>query len=391
MRIDLTPEQRGLERDLRAYMKVLMTPELEAELAATEAGGPRYRQALRTMGRDGWLGIGWPREYGGQGRSAVEQLIFSDEVQRAFFPLPLLTINTVGPAIMRFGTAAQKDRFLPAILRGDLHFSIGYTEPEAGTDLASLRSTAVRDGDHYVVNGTKVFTSLVDHADYVWFAARTNPEAPRHKGISILIVSTASPGFSMAPVRTLGGNRCATTHYDNVRVPADCLVGKEGDGWKLITTQLNHERVALMSSAPLARILDEVTAWAASVTLPDGSRHLDRPWVRQRLAEVRARLEVLRLLHWQQAWKLSTAGEVSPAEASAVKVFGSELYVEGYRWMLEVLGAQGNLTRGSPGALLQGRVERFARALMVLTFGGGTNEVQRDIIATTGLGMPRSA
>jgi alkylation response protein AidB-like acyl-CoA dehydrogenase len=384
MQLDFTPEQHALQTELRRYLGALMTPELEAELAATEAGGPLYKRALAKMGADGWLGIGWPKEHGGQGRGPIEQLIFSDEVQRAFFPLPLLSINTVGPTLMRHGTPEQKARILPAILRGELHFSIGYTEPEAGTDLASLKTTAARDGDHYIVNGTKVFTSLVDHADYVWLAARTDLSAPKHKGISILMVDTKSPGFKMAPTETLGDNRCATTYYENVRVPVANLVGKEHGGWRLITTQLNHERVALMSAAPLGRLLEEVTAWAAL------NRRLELPWVQANLATVAAKQSVLRLFHWRQAYQLFAGGEVAPADASAMKVFGSELYVEAYRLLLEVLGQPGYLQRGSPGAVLKGRLERFYRALLVLTFGAGTNEIQRDIIATTGLGMPRS-
>jgi alkylation response protein AidB-like acyl-CoA dehydrogenase len=334
------------------------------------------------MGADGWLGIGWPREYGGQGRSALEQHIFFDEVQRAGFPIPLLTLNTVGPTIMRHGTDAQRARYLPPILRGELHFSIGYTEPEAGTDLASLKTRAVLDGDVYVVNGQKVFTSLAAHADYIWLAVRTDPNAPKHKGISILIVDARAKGVTRTPTAVLGDNALCTTYYEDVRVPRENLVGAENQGWKIITNQLNHERVALFSSGMLERSLADVRDWARS------AGRLDEPWVQAALGRAWARIEVLRLLLLRQACNIEH-DRLSMAEASTVKVYGSELYVEIYRLLLEVLGVPGALKRGSPGAVLRGRLERYYRSTLVLTFGGGTNEVQRDIIAMAGLGIPR--
>jgi alkylation response protein AidB-like acyl-CoA dehydrogenase len=388
MQLEYTQEQRALRDELRSYFTRLMTPELVEELAHSEGGGPQYRRALQQMGRDGWLGIGWPKEYGGQGRTPLEEFIFFDEVQRAGFPIPLLTLNTVGPTIMKFGTAEQRAKYLPPILRGELHFSIGYTEPEAGTDLASLKTRAVRDGDVWVINGQKVFTSLALHADYIWLAVRTNVDAPKHKGISLIIVDAKAKGLSMTPTPVLGDNPLCTTYYEDVRVPVENLVGEENQGWKIITTQLNHERVALFSPSFVARALDEVRAWAAATPEGDG-RRLDLPWVQQALARVHARLQVLRLMNWKQACAIDR-GALSPAESSTVKVYGSELYVEAYRLLLEVLGPAGALQRGSVGALLGGRIERYYRSTLVLTFGGGTNEVQRDIICMAGLGIPRA-
>jgi 3-oxocholest-4-en-26-oyl-CoA dehydrogenase alpha subunit len=388
MQLEYTQEQRALRDELRSYFTRLMTPELVEELAHSEGGGPQYRRALQQMGRDGWLGIGWPKEYGGQGRTPLEEFIFFDEVQRAGFPIPLLTLNTVGPTIMKFGTAEQRAKYLPPILRGELHFSIGYTEPEAGTDLASLKTRAVRDGDVWVINGQKVFTSLALHADYIWLAVRTNADAPKHKGISLIIVDAKAKGVSMTPTPVLGDNPLCTTYYEDVRVPVANLVGEENQGWKIITTQLNHERVALFSPSFVARALDEVRAWAAATPEGDG-RRLDLPWVQQALARVHARLQVLRLMNWKQACAIDR-GALSPAESSTVKVYGSELYVEAYRLLLEVLGPAGALQRGSVGALLGGRIERYYRSTLVLTFGGGTNEVQRDIICMAGLGIPRA-
>ncbi len=389
MYIDYTDSERVLVRELRAYFAEVVTDELLAEIGGTEGGGPLYTKALRRMGADGWLGIGWPKEFGGQGRSAIEQYIFFDEVQRAGFPIPFLTLCTVGPTLMKYGTDEQKAKFLPPILRGEMHFAIGYSEPGAGTDLAALRTRAVRDGDDYVVDGQKVFTSLAEYADYIWLAARTDPEAPRHKGISILMVDTRSKGFSLSPIHTLGENRTNATYYEGVRVPVSARVGRENEGWKLITTQLNHERVALSAPGPVDRFVDETTAWARETRRPGGGRVIDEPWVQANLARARAAVQVLRLLTWRQAWNIDR-GKLDPAESSTVKVFGSESFIRVYGALLEVLGQEGYLKEGSPGARLRGRIERFYRTSIVLTFGGGTNEVQRDIIATAGLGMPRA-
>jgi alkylation response protein AidB-like acyl-CoA dehydrogenase len=389
MYIDYTDAERALVEELRAYFASVVTDAVLDEVAGTEGGGPLYTKALRRMGADGWLGIGWPKEFGGQGRPAIEQFIFFDEVQRAGFPIPFLTLCTVGPTLMKYGTDEQKARHLPAILRGELHFAIGYSEPSAGTDLASLRTRAVRDGDDYVVDGQKVFTSLAEYADYIWLAVRTDPAAPRHKGISILMVDTKAKGFSLSPIHTLGGNRTNATYYEGVRVPASARVGRENEGWKLITTQLNHERVALSVPGPIDRFVEETTAWARETKASDGRRVIDAPWVQANLARARAHVQVLRLLTWRQAWNIDQ-GKLDPAESSTVKVFGSESFIRIYGWLLEVLGQEGYLKDGSPGARLRGRVERFYRTSIVLTFGGGTNEVQRDIIAMTGLGMPRA-
>jgi 3-oxocholest-4-en-26-oyl-CoA dehydrogenase alpha subunit len=390
MYIDYTDAERALVRELRSYFGELVTEELLDEVSGSEGGGPLYTKALRRMGADGWLGIGWPKEFGGQGRSAIEQYIFFDEVQRAGFPIPFLTLCTVGPTLMKYGTDEQKAKFLPAILRGELHFAIGYSEPGAGTDLAALRTRATRDGDDYVVDGQKVFTSLAEYADYIWLAVRTDPEAPRHKGISILMVDTKAKGFSLSPIHTLGGNRTNATYYESLRVPTSARVGRENDGWKLITTQLNHERVALSAPGPVDRFVDETTAWARETRTKGGRRIIDVPWVQANLARARAHVHVLRLLTWRQAWNIDQ-GKLDPAESSTVKVFGSESFIRIYGWLLEVLGQEGYLKDGSPSARLRGRVERFYRTSIVLTFGGGTNEVQRDIIATTGLRMPRAA
>ncbi|MDT4910695.1 MAG: 3-oxocholest-4-en-26-oyl-CoA dehydrogenase alpha subunit, partial [Pseudonocardiales bacterium] len=337
--------------------------------------------------------------YGGRGGSRIEQLIFTDEAAIAGAPVPSLTINTVGPTIMRFGTEDQRAYYLPRIAAGELHFAIGYSEPDAGTDLASLRTRATRDGDDYVINGQKMWTSLIQYADYVWLACRTlppppatpplpggPPSAPKHKGLSILIVPTDSPGFSWTPVRTVSGPTTSATYYADVRVPAAALVGEENAGWALITNQLNHERVALTSAAPIMTALREVREWAQNTKLADGRRVIDQEWVQIHLARIHAKVQFLKLMNW----RIASGAGVGPADASATKVFGTEFATEAYRLLMEVLGANAHVRAGSPAAMLNGRIERMHRSSLILTFGGGTNEVQRDIIAGVGLRLPAS-
>ncbi len=385
----LTEEQQDLRTELRQYFRDLLTPELQAQLAEDEMGGPVWKQVVKQVAADGWLGIGWPEEYGGQDRSPIEQLIFFDEAQRAEAPVPMLSINTVGPTIMRFGTQDQKDRFLPGILSGDLNFAIGYTEPGSGTDLASLKTKAVRDGDEYVVNGQKIYTSLALAADYVWLAARTDPDAPRHKGISIFLMPTDTPGFSVQPLDIMGGADTTATFYEDVRIPAANLVGEENGGWGLITSQLNYERVAICNAGLIWRYLEEVTEWARATPTADADRVIDEQWVQLGLARVRAAAEVLQLMNWKVAYGL-TVGDLSPADASATKVFGTHRYIECLGILMEIMGPISFLRAGSPDALLRGRIERSYQGILVLTFGGGTNEIQRDIIAMLGLGLPRA-
>jgi alkylation response protein AidB-like acyl-CoA dehydrogenase len=384
-----TEEQSALRDELRAYFAELMTPERVESLSKGELDGPAYKEIVRQLGQDGWLGLAWPKEYGGQGRTLLDQYIFFDESQRAHVPVPFLTTNTVGPTIMAFGTDEQKAFFLPKILKGELHFSIGYSEPGAGTDLASLKTTAVRDGDHYVINGQKMWTSLIQHADYIWLACRTDPDAKRHKGLSIIIVPTDSDGFSYTPVHTIGGGYTSATYYDNVRVPVENVVLGENEGWRLITSQLNHERVALSSAGMVERKIEGVRRWAQETKLGDGRRVIDQEWVQVSLARLTAKVEFLKLLNWKVAWSV-TEGTLNPADASAVKVFGSEFYIEAYRALMEIIGPASTLDKTSAGAVLGADLERAMRNTLVLTFGGGTNEIQRDIIAMVGLAMPRA-
>lgn len=389
MDLGLSPEQRDLRDELRAYYARLLDPDTVAALAGSGGVGEAPRRVWKQMCADGWSGVGWPTEYGGQGRGPVEQFIFFDESMRAGAPVPMLTINTVGPTIMQFGTDDQRATLLPRILAGDLHFCIGYSEPEAGTDLASLRCRAVRDGDHYVVDGQKMWTSLASDADLCWLAVRTDPDAPRHRGISILVVPMDSAGITVSPLHLVSDHDINAVFYDGVRVPAANRIGDENTGWRLITNQLNHERVTLCSSGVIDRALTEVRAWAQATHLPGGRRVADQEWVQLDLARVHAKVELLRLMNWKLAW-IASSGGLDVAACSSVKVLGTELNLEALRLLLGIIGPTGYLTAGSPGAVLRGHLERLYRGLVILTFGGGTNEVQRDLITMFGLGFPRA-
>ena len=387
MYLEETPEQVALRAELRAYFAEVITPEVRATLDGEGGGegGAAFHSILRRMGKDGWLGIGWPKEYGGQGRTATDQFIFFNEVQRARAPFPFVTLNTVGPMLMRYGTDEQKEFFLSGILQGELTFAIGYTEPGSGTDLASLRTKAVRDGDEWVIDGNKIFTSGADQADYIWLATRTDPDVPKHKGISIFLVPTSAPGFSCTPIMTVGGVATTATYYDGVRVPTTALVGELNGGWRLITGQLNHERVGLAAVSALAhRLWAEVAAWAIDQGLGDVG------WVQEDLARTHALLEAQKLLNWRMAAAVAD-DTLGPADSSSVKVFGTESTVQVYRLLLGIVGSAGYLSPGSPGAVLHGELERAARAAQINTFGGGVNEIQREILATAGLGMRRGA
>jgi len=378
MFIELTPEQAKLRDTLRGYFAGLLTP-AERVTLLTERHGAVYKDVVRRMGRDGWLGVGWPREYGGRGFGQVEQQIFVNEAARADIPLPAVTLQTVGPVLQARGTTAQKELFLPKILAGEIHFAIGYTEPGAGTDLAALRTRAVRDGDGYLVSGQKIFTTGAHEADYVWLACRTDPEAPKHKGITILIVDTADPGFSWTPIITHdGAHHVNATYYDQVRVSDAMRVGAENEGWRLITTQLNHERVMLGPAGRLAAMTDRVRGWATANGLAG------QPDVRRALAHASAVTRVNELLNWQVA----ATPELSVADASATKVFSSEQAQEIGQALAEAVGRHADPADPATAALMTWLDVQLKRNT-VLTFGGGVNEVQRELIATAGLGLPR--
>jgi 3-oxo-4-pregnene-20-carboxyl-CoA dehydrogenase beta subunit len=384
MFLELNSSQRALRDEVRAYFATLISPDERDEML-TQRHGSVYREVVRRMGRDGWLGLGWPTEYGGRGLGQLEQQIFVNEAALADIPLPAVTLQTVGPTLMAHGSREQKDYFLPRILTGDLHFAIGYTEPGAGTDLASLTTRAVLDGDHYVVNGQKIFTTGGHDADYIWLACRTDPDAPKHKGLSILIVDTTDPGYSWTPIITLdGAHHVNATYYADVRVPVTMRVGAQNAGWRLITSQLNHERVMLGPSGRLGLLHNRVHAWAAGKTAPAGQPLLQLPDVRRALARASAAERVNELLNWQVA----VTDTVDVADASVTKVFGADQAQRVGAELAEIVSRHGDLADEDTAELARWLDVQNKRNT-VLTFGGGVNEVQRELIAVAGLNLPR--
>jgi alkylation response protein AidB-like acyl-CoA dehydrogenase len=355
-----------------------------------EGGGPVYRAAMKKMGADGWLGLGWPKALGGAGIGPVEQHIFAETIMTSGFAYPFLTVDTIGPMLAQHANGFVQETVVKKILQGEVFISVGYSEPNAGTDLASLQTRAVKDGDDWVINGQKIWTSMGQFADYIWLAARTNfdPAIKKHKGITMFLMPTSVKGFSCTPIHTLGV-RTNATYYEDVRIADKYRVSEVDAGWGLITGQLNRERLSIVNPGMMGGIFEQVCEWAAVTRDIHGEPLIKTPWIKENLAHVKTDLETLKLLCWKQAWALQN-GDPGMADSSAAKVFGSEFFVECYRLLLEVIGQAGTLSRDSAGAILRGKLEHRYRSGSVLTFGGGTNEIQREIIAGAGLWLPRS-
>lgn len=393
MIIDYTDEQKALRKELRTYFSELIKPEYRDELREAE-GGDLYKSLIRQMGTDGWLALGWPEEYGGRGATTTENLMFFEEALLAGAPIPFVTLNTVGPALIDYGTQEMKQRFLPGIAAGETHFCIGYTESTAGTDLAALTTSAIidpDDSDYYIINGTKIFTSAAEAADYVWLAVRTTPDT-RHKGVSMIVVDTTDKGFSYSPIHTVGGVRTNMIYYDNIRVHKSMMIGEPDKGWGLIMSQLNHERVGLAAWGIQGwKLYSRALAWArieSEHSHSKGQRPIDDLRIQGNLAEVLARLESMRVMNARMAWDLDK-GNMNPALASALKVFSTEGLVEICRLLMECLGPNSLVRADSSAAVLMGDLEHEYRRCQINTFGGGINELQRGLVANFGLNMPR--
>ena len=373
-------------------MAGIMTPamiEEQKDHNLKEGGGPEFRKQFAKMGADGWIGLSWPKALGGRELSHMEQYIFTDEVVRSGFAYPFLTTEAVAPVIAANANDEIRDEVVGGIKDCKVVVAIGYSESNAGTDLASLTTRAERDGDDWIINGQKMWTSLANFADYVWLAARTDPDPDKkHKGLTMFLVPTDIAGFSHTPVHTLAV-RTNATYYSDIRLPDKYRVGEVNGGWKLITGQLNIERLSLVTHGQVDELYLQVCQWAAQTSAPGGGMLIEQPWVQQNLARVKTGLEVVKLICWKQAWSMDQ-GALDMANASVAKVYGSEFFVELYRQLLEVMGQAGSIDAESPGAVLRGKIEFRWRVGSVLTFGGGTNEVQRDIIAMAGLWMPRT-
>lgn len=346
------------------------------------------RAFRKKLAERGWLAMSLPPEYGGRGRPIYEQYVFAEEIAYASAPFPSTAVGVVAPTLIRYGSEEQKRRFLPQITGGDIEFALGYSEPNAGSDLASLETRATRDGDNYLINGTKMFTSLAHRCEYVWLAARTDPDLPKHRGISLFIVDIHSPGIQVRPLWTMGGGRTNQTYWDNVVVPRDNLIGEENRGWYYVATALDFERISVFPVSTLRQAFDILVEFVNAADF-GGIRPKENPDVIQMLGQLSTDLEIAQLFSYRAAWMVSN-GIVPNREASMLKVFGTELMQRITQQATQILGPYGQLATGSEWAPMQGQLERMYEAAVMPTFGAGSNEINRNIIATRGLGLPRT-
>lgn len=389
MRYAFTPEQLVWRDEVRGFVRRHVTPALRAELrqSGNEGEGLLARAFHQQMFDKGWWGIGWPKEFGGLGKSAINQFIFVEEMEAVGAPAMRLTITSVAPTILRAGSEGQKAQWLPPILRGEYEFAVAYSEADAGTDLASLKTRAVLDGDHWVVNGQKMWNTGAHTATHNWVAVRTEPEAPKHRGISMIIVPMDAPGITVQPLWTWSGIRTNAVFFEDVRVPHDYLVGERGMGFFYAMMALDFERIMIGSVGLLRRLLNELQAFVRRSTR-DGTPLGRIPWVRRALADLEMRVEVGRQIGLLNAW-LIDQGVVPTKEGSMAKVYVTELNAHLSSVGMEILGLAGQLAPDDPAAPLHGRLQWLYTIAPLQRFGGGTNEIQRCIIAQRGLGLPR--
>ena len=389
MEFALDESQQAWVKDVREFLRAEFDAEAEQEARRRggESSGPVLRGFRAAMAERGWLALTWPVGYGGSGRSTFEQFLLMDEFAYWGAPAIDLTASAVAPTIMRFGTDEQKARWLPAILRGEVECAIGYSEPDAGSDLASLRTSARLDGDTWVVNGEKLWNTGAEFATHEWLVVRTDPAAPKHKGLSVFMVPIDAPGVSVQPILTWGGIRTNSVVFTDVRVGADHLIGTLNEGWRYVTTALDFERVSVGVTGGLRRLYDETLRYI-DTREEDGAPLVAQADVRHTLADLAARIELARLLNYRAAWMVDQ-GLMPNAEASMTKVVTTELQAE---LAATVLGLAGGDAAGAPVGeqpLAVTLALHMYRQAPYLRFGGGTNEIQRDIIAQRGLGLPR--
>jgi alkylation response protein AidB-like acyl-CoA dehydrogenase len=385
---ELDDEQRAWLAKVRGFLDDNVTPALRAEMAehGLEYQGGELSAFRRKIGERGWFGLNWPAEYGGLGLTAMHQHLLMSEFEYWGVPGPDLTVTSVAPMIMRHGTEQNKKEFLPGIARGEIVCAVGYSEPNAGTDLASLRTRAVRDGDDWVITGSKIWNSGAQRSTHEWLCVRTDPDAPRHRGISVIMVPIDQPGIEIHPLYAWSGYRTNETFFRDVRVPVTNLIGEVNMGWTYITGALDLERGALTNAGDLRRALDDLIALVAR-PLRDGSVPARDPVFRRRLAQVEADVEVARLMGYEAASMLD-CGSIPTVEVSVEKIFTSELRQRIADLAIDLLGPDGLIAHRSPDAPLDGFFERLYRVSPLMRFGGGTNEVLRDVIAQRGHGMP---
>ena len=389
MEFGLDVEQQDFVAGVREFMSRHRTPELMSELAMRDLDGtvgPETRRFLDALKEEGYNSLAWPKEYGGQGANPFLSWLLMDEL--GYWGLPSgPSFDMIGATIMRFGTEEQKHEWLPKVQAGEMRFCLGYTEPNAGTDLASLQARAVRDGDEYVINGQKIYTSGAHHATHVWFAARTDPNAPKHRGVSMFVVPLETPGITVRPLWTINWGRTNETFYEDVHVPATALVGEENRGWYQAASALDLERAIIGSaSAPLRRSIDAMMEHVQA----ERPEFADDAYARTEMARSKMDAQIARALTMTSAAFILN-GVVPNQEASMSKIWTTETRTRVESQFMDMLGPRGGLTHENEEepAPMEGRLPADWLGSVITRFGGGTNDIQRRIIATRGLGLPR--
>ena len=387
MHFGLTPAQEAWRDEVREFLQEKLTPGIRAELGLSLVPSASVPSFYKEIAAKGWTALNWPKEHGGLEKSAIDQVILNDEFEYAGAPALPMSATGLAPMIIRYGREDNKQTWLPRIRTGDVTFALGYSEPDAGTDLANLRTKATLDGDEWVIDGQKIWNSEAHLATHEWLAVRTDPESSRHRGISILIVPLDSPGITVDPLWTWGDERTNVVFFDEVRVPRDHLIGEVNQGWSYIVGALTHERVTASGTGSLRRLFDEVVDFCARTFL-DGGPLASRPEVQLRLAELAVELEIARLLSMQAA-ALIDAGAIPVAEASMQKIVTTELRTKIADLGMQFADLYGQLHESDEEAPLDGRLEHSYRLAPLFRFAGGTNEVMRSIVAERALGLPR--
>jgi alkylation response protein AidB-like acyl-CoA dehydrogenase len=377
-------EVEQFREELRAWLAANLTDDVVAARRRAGADGAAFetlRAWDRTTADAGWAAVSWPREYGGRGATMLEQLVYAEETTRARAPVPLNVIgmNNIAPAIMQYGTEAQKRTLLPRMIRADDIWCQGMSEPEAGSDLASLRTRAVRDGDHFVVNGQKIWTSLGHRADWCQLYVRTDPDAPKHQGISCLIVDMSLPGIEARPLVTLNGDAdFAEVFFNEVRVPVDALLGPINEGWRIATTTLSHERAgAARLYTEMQLRLEDLVADLAEVEV-DGRTPLDDPVTLRRLGEIAVRIKYLEVLCKRSISAMLHGGDPL-GSASLAKTIWAEIGQDIAALAFDLLGSRS----------ATGRWADYRLTSRSLTIAGGTTQINKNITAQRVLGFPR--
>jgi alkylation response protein AidB-like acyl-CoA dehydrogenase len=372
----------------RAWVETNVEPQWVSE--QYWSGTHQTMELHARLARDGILGAGWPVEYGGSDVDPdLARAIYRELNKLGLAMDAWLTTFIVISTIRQVGTEQQKHEYIPGALRGEILFALGYSEADSGSDVASAKTTAMRDGDDWIIDGQKMFTSSAQVSTHVIVLTRTNPELPKHKGLTMFLVPTTSPGYERQPIYTLGGQLTNVTFYSEVRVPDSARLGAVDEGWGVLRFALVYERGPGLPRSAEETLATELAGWARTARRADGSVALDDPYVAERLGRMAVEEEVARLLSLRMHWK-SARGELPGVEGSMHKLFSSEALQRHYRDTLDILGAEGVLAPGGPDAPNGGTFEAGFRAAVVRTIYGGSSEIMREIIAEGRLGLPRN-